>query len=220
MLHRNMTTLYTMPDDKGANPDTQQTDKEGENKGAEKLFTQEEINRLMANEKRQGKASAEKAILEALGVSNVDEIKAIVEAKRKADESAKSETEKLAEALAQKDRELAEVKQKAELAEKRRIEAIRDSAIRNALNDAHDTDTALLAFQTKNGAAIESLIDDNGNVDTKELEKLTSTFRSANAYLFKGTGKGSPSNSDGRLLKPNAEIEKAARQAIREKFKF
>lgn len=219
MLHRNMTMLYTMPDDTGANPDTQQP-KEGDNKSAEKLFTQEEVNRLTAKEKREGKASAEKAILEALGASNVDEIKAIVEAKRKADESAKSETEKLAEALAQKDRELAEAKQQAVEAEKRRLEAIRDSAIRHALADVHDAEIALLAFQSKYSAAIETLLNEAGQVDDKALGQLVAEFRSQNAYLFKGSGKGSPSNSDGRLLRPNEEIAKAAKAEIKRKFNF
>lgn len=221
MLYRNMNTLYTMPDDKGANPDTQQDkDKEGQ-ASAEKLFTQEDLNRLAAKEKREGKASAEKAILETLGAASLDEIKAIIEAKRKADESAKSETEKLMEALAQKDKELLEAKQKAEQAEKRRIEAIRDTAIRNALNDdAHDIDSTLLVFHAKNAAAIESLLDENGNVDSKELEKLSSQFRSQNAYLFKAGQKGSPSNSEGRLLKPKEEVAKEIEKDIRKKLRF
>lgn len=223
MLYRTMQMLF-QSDDNGVStlppPETSQDRKEDSGDEEKITITHKELGRIAAKEAKTAKASAEKAILEALGLSTVDEIKAIVEAKRKADESAKSETEKLLEALAQKDKELLETKQKAEQAEKRRLEAIRDSAIRNALNDAHDTDTALLAFQTKNGAAIEALLDENGVVDAKELEKLVSTFRNGNAYLFKGTGKGSPSNNDGRVMRPNEEIAKAARQEIREKFKF
>lgn len=222
MQFRNMRSLYNADSTEGTTTTTQ-TDTQQQQNGNEekpKLFTQEELSKVAAKEAREAKAKAEKAILEALGLSTVDEVKAIVEAKRKADESAKTAEEKLREELAQKDKELLEAKQKAEQAEKRRLEAVRDNAIRNALSDAHDSESTLLVFQSKNAAAIDGLLDESGNVDTKELDKLVAEFRAKNGYLFKGNAKGSPSNADGRFLKPTGEIEKEARAEIKRKFNF
>lgn len=212
--------LYTADDNSG-NPTQTQEDNKGKTEPEKpRLFTQEEVDRIAAKEKREGKQSAEKGLLERLGVTNEDEIKALLEAKRKADETAKSAEDKLKEELAQKEKELLEAKQNAAIAEKRRLEAIRDNAIRNALLNAHNVNTAVLAFREENKQALEGLLDENGDVDTKELERLIAEFRAKNAYLFKGDSKGSPSNADGRLLKPDSEVKKELQSEIQRKLRW
>lgn len=197
------TTTQTQEDNKGRT----ETEKP-------KLFTQEDLDRIAAKEKREGKQSAEKALLERLGASNEDEVKALLEAKRRADESAKSETERLTEALAQKDKELAEAKTAAANAEKLRLIERRDSALRSLLSTAHDVDVSLMSLQAKHASEIDALLDESGALDSKAAEKLVTEFKAKNAYLFKGDGKGSPSNAEGRLLTPQAEVQKEVAKQV------
>lgn len=81
----------------------------------EKTFTQEDLNRIAAQEKRQGAAS----ILKALGFESEEKAKEYLDAKRKEDEEKKGDLEKAkdAEELAKKAK--AEAEAKADLLEKR-----------------------------------------------------------------------------------------------------
>jgi hypothetical protein len=223
MLSRSniLLNLYEENADKGnPTPATSQDKNEDKGRTYTEAELQAEISRIASKEKKEGKSSAEKAFLEALGVTNLDEVKAIVEAKRKADESAKTEAEKLTELLAQKDREIAEAKALAEKAESlRRIEK-RNAGIRALISDAHDADSVLVILETRLQASIEALMNEAGEFDQKEADKLIGEFRAKNAYLFKGQGKGSPSNSDGRLLKPDEEVKKQAKKEMAGKFRI
>jgi predicted component of type VI protein secretion system len=224
MLSRNnmLLNLYEENADKGnPAPDTSQANKT-EDKG--KTYTQAELDaelsRVGAKEKREAKATTEKALLERLKATSFEELESLIEAKRKADESAKSETEKMQELLAQKDREIAEAKAEALKAESlRRIEK-RNSGIRALVQDAHDVDGVLVILESKFQASIEALMNDAGEFDDKEALKLITEFRAKNAYLFKGQGKGSPSNADGRLLKPDEEVRKQAAKEMGGKFRI
>lgn len=221
MLSRN-NLLLRATDENGGQP----TDTPQDNKGKEapKTYTQEEmqaeLSRIAAKEKREGKQAAEKAFLEALGVSNLDEIKLILETKKKEDESKKTELQKLQDALALKDKEILEAKQLAEKAETQRRLDNRNSQLRNLLLDAHKPETALREFLAEHEKDASALVDESGQFDNKEAEKLINDFRGKNAYLFKGNSKGSPSNSEGRLLKPDSEVKKELQADIQRKLKW
>lgn len=62
-----------------------------------RTFTQEEVTRMMAREKSQGREAAERALSEELGVS-LDDAKSIIKAARDAEEAAKSEAQREKEA--------------------------------------------------------------------------------------------------------------------------
>jgi hypothetical protein len=222
MLSRKLNTLhnlYLYAEDAtdSATTDTQQ-DKTGQGTDG-KTFTQDDLDKHIASAKKAGKSSALKDYFAELGLDDTG-LKALI-AKSKADDDAKkTEAEKLTELLAQKDKEIAEAKAEAQKAESlRRIEK-RNAGIRALIADAHDADSVLVILETKFQAPIEALMNEAGEFDAKEAEKLIAEFRTKNAYLFKGQGKGSPSNSDGRLLKPEAEIKKELEAEIRKKIRF
>lgn len=221
MLSRNMRYfLLSDNDDKGANPETPQAQDKGDKKEAEKLFSQDDLNRIGKKEKAEGKAAAEKAFLDLLGVSSIDELKNVMEAKRKAEDAEKSELEKLQEELNRSKQEAAEAKQAAEKAESQRRLDNRNSQLRNLLLDAFEPQSALLLFLSKHEKDASALVDEAGQFDSKEAEKLIAVFKTGNAYLFKGQSKGSPSNAEGRLLSPATEVRKEAAKEIRKKFNF
>jgi len=61
-------------------------------------FSQEEVTRIAAREKDEGERAATRRLLEAAGVKDADELKAIVEAARKRDEAELSEAQRSAKA--------------------------------------------------------------------------------------------------------------------------
>lgn len=96
---------------------------EGGEGAKDKTFTQEQLNKFLAKEKAQGKAAgkaeAERALAETLGVS-VEEAKAIISKAKEAEDATKSEAEK-ERAKAAKEREAAEAEKRA--AANERLEA-------------------------------------------------------------------------------------------------
>lgn len=72
-----------------------------------KTYTQDEMNRIAAKEKKEGRKAAEKSLLESLGVQDADEAKAVLEQFRTQQEEAKSEIQREKEA-AQRATQLAE----------------------------------------------------------------------------------------------------------------
>lgn len=74
-----------------------------EGEGADKVFTQEELNRIAAREKAQGRAAAEKQLAEDLGVT-IEEAKAIITAHREQEEANKTEHQKAMEDAAERQR--------------------------------------------------------------------------------------------------------------------
>jgi hypothetical protein len=85
-----------------------------------KNFSQDDVSRIAAKEKGEGRNAGRKEILDELGVTDLEDIKAIIKAKEEAEQAAMSEAQK-AQAAAEKARGEAEA-QKAE-ATKIRFEA-------------------------------------------------------------------------------------------------
>lgn len=79
----------------------------GAGSGEDKVFTQEELNRIAAREKAQGRAAAEKQLAEDLGV-DIEEAKAIITAHREQEEAQKTEHQKAMDAAAEKQRKAEE----------------------------------------------------------------------------------------------------------------
>lgn len=92
------------------------SDPGGDPGGGDKTFTQEEVNRMMAREKSQGRDAAMRELSETLGVT-VDEAKEIVQTHQQREEEQMSEAEK-AKAAAERERQEAEA-EKAKAARER-----------------------------------------------------------------------------------------------------
>lgn len=90
-------------------------------------FTQEDLDRIAGESRKDGRASAEKELLKGLGVENLDAVKAVIEAAKKAEEDQKTELQK-AQDEAARAREEAEAAKA--VARNSRIESALDIALR------------------------------------------------------------------------------------------
>ncbi len=96
----------------GGAPASEQTPDAGANGG--KTFTQEEVNQLVGNARKDGRSSAEKALLEGLGLKSTDDLKGIVQAARDTEEKNKTELQKAQDAASDANNALEEQKRQRE----------------------------------------------------------------------------------------------------------
>jgi hypothetical protein len=210
--------LYEVDSTNGTATDTQPT-KAGQAE-PEKLFSQEDLDKHMGSARKAGKETAIKALLEELELDSPDTLKTLVKRLKEKEESEKSEAQKLADKLVQAEKDLQAEKQARLDSEKLRLLDKRDSVLKALLSNAHDSEGVLIILKAKYADKVASLILDNGEVDSKEAEKLVSDYKANNAYQFKGDSKGSPSNAEGRLLKPQSEVNKEVEKDIQRKLRW
>ena len=106
------------------------TDNDAGKKENEKAFTQEQVNRMMAKEKNEGK----KSVLKSLGFADEDEAKKAMALFKAMVDSQKTEQEKSEEEMAKKDKELSELKVKAEEAENKLL-CLQNGVDKDAIDD-------------------------------------------------------------------------------------
>lgn len=176
--------------DEGQNGDGQANGDEGskgnengsgeQNKNTEKTFTQQQVNDMMAKEKKQGK----QAMLNALGFKSEQEAKDSISLLKALQESQKSEEQKQEEAkkAALEDKEKAE--QRAILAESKL------TCIENGVNKESVEDVLTIAMsKVSDDKTLESVI-----ADMKKEKRYTSFFVDGNEGGSNGTGT-TPSHS-------------------------
>jgi hypothetical protein len=202
----------------GTTTDTQPT-KTGQSV-EEKLFTQAEIDKLVGSTRKAARETGKKELLEELGIDSLDTLKNFLKAQKEKEESEKTEAQKALDKLAEMQKQLETERQARVEAEKLRFIEKRDGVLRALLATAHDPDGVLILLKAKHADKVEALLGESGDVDSKEAEKLVSEYRAANAYQFKADSKGSPSNADGRLLKPIESVREEVRKEIKQKFNF
>jgi hypothetical protein len=116
-----------MPEDPEHKPDPKEED-DG-SKPPPKTFTQEEVNRMMAKEKNDGRRSATNEILEKFGVKTVEEAEAILQKMRDSEEAEKTEAQKAKEAA---EKEKAEAEKERQSAKRDRLETKIERALLKA----------------------------------------------------------------------------------------
>lgn len=154
-----------------------------QNKNTEKTFTQQQVNDMMAKEKKQGK----QAMLNALGFKNEQEAKDSINLLKALQESQKSEEQKQEEAkkAALEDKEKAE--QRAILAESKL------TCIENGVNKESVEDVLTIAMsKVSDDKTLESVI-----ADMKKEKRYTSFFVDENEGGSNGTGT-TPSHSSSK----------------------
>lgn len=134
---------------------------------AEKTFTQSEVNRMMANEKRDGKRAGKRELLDELGFDDVEDLRKKLDAVNDAEDAAKSDAQRAQE---EADAEKAKAKKAREDAERERHEARVERAIIKAGGDPDNEksvsritrllDIEVGADSDEIAAAVESLKDD------------------------------------------------------------
>lgn len=135
----------------GAEQQEGQGGQQQEEKPEEKQFTQTELNKLLAAEKRQGKNSVYKE----LGFKDAADAKAQLEALKKFQDSQKTAEEKAA--AAQKELEQLKTSKDAELAlMSAKLEAVKLGVLPNALDDF----AALAASKLAGGQELKDIVED------------------------------------------------------------
>lgn len=132
------------------------------NGGAEKTFTQEDLNRIAAQEKRQGVAS----VLKALGFEKEDDAKAFVEKYREVEDNKKDDLTKVQEQLETEKKAKEEAERKADLIEKK----LKVASLGVAADKIEDVVTLALAKVT----------------DSKDFETALEDLKTSYSMLFEG----------------------------------
>lgn len=181
-------------------------------KTGDKGVPQDRVNQLVGDARKEGRAAAMADLLKELGVEKVEEAKSVLQAKREADDAAKSELEKAQGALADAQKKAADAEaalQKEQ--QERRIEK-RDGAIKDALLKARSTapEDVLIIMQTRFPDMVTATLKEDGTLDTKAIEALVTKAKAERKQDFTGGGPGIPSNSGGRNSTQNNQDKDAA----------
>lgn len=144
--------------------------------GATGTVTQEQATAAATRAAAEARRKAIKDVAETLGMS-VDEAKTFIADKQAADEQAKSEEQKRADALAERER-------KAEERERETAQRERNAAIREALAEAGATGQEL------KDAAVLIAADLAADADDDAIKTAVDDLKKRREELFKGTGGG------------------------------
>ena len=151
-------------------------DTKDENKNDEpKTYTTEELQTMMAKEKRQGKASGKSELLKELGIEDVEEFKKNLDAFNKYQESQKTAEEKANDKINQA------TKEKTSAEEKLKIAEAKVEAMKKGVNPEYVDDVITLALAKK--------------TDEEELSDVIESMKETHKMYFenvtedkKGTG--------------------------------
>lgn len=142
-----------------------------------------DLQRIAAEEKRQGKRSGERGVLEALGVDNVDAAKELIAAAKKQREAEESEAQR-AKREAEEARQTAD-RERAEAAAERRQSSLERALVRQGVND-DDLDDAVLL--------LDRGLDKDADADA--ILDAAKKLKERRAELF--DGEAPPSSGSGR----------------------
>lgn len=224
MLSRNF--VYNADDTATGNatstptPDTQQAtngSNAGEKVVEEKLFTQADLNRIAAKEAKDAKAKALENVLKDLGIEDLNQAKAIIEAQKKKEDAEKTAAQKLAEQLQALQAQLESEKQERAKIELQSKLDKRDSSVLALLVDARNPSDVLALLKLRH-SNLDNLMDESGKFDAVEADKIIAEFRKDNPYQFKDTkSPGSPSNAGGKFLNPQDKVVQEVQAELRRK---
>lgn len=214
MIFRNalQNHLYEVDSTLGTPPPTPETVQEkAKDKDEVVSMTVDQLKRINAKEAKDAKAATEKAILEGLGVSSLDEIKTMLSAQREKQEAEKTESQKLNERLALLEKQSAEKDAKLQEVETQRRADKRDSSIISLLQGKTvDPNQVLILLKATHGAKLNDLLKEDGSFDKDAAINLIAEYQKTNGHLFKDERQGSAmSNRDGRAKSPLKDKEKA-----------
>lgn len=167
-------------------------------------FTTSALNARLERERRK----TENDLLAKLGIESVESLQSLVKLQRESEEAKKSEQEKLQGKLDALQADLEKERLARQTIEKQRLDDKRDSELRSLLGKAHDANKVLALIKLDHAEAVTALLDESGNFDKDKASALITEYQKGNAYLFKDTSPGVPSNNDGRVPEPNKDAKK------------
>ena len=223
--------MFFAPDDPGNGQQTASEDEKkaanaNANGGGNAGTSQADLDRQFAERAKRAAEAERKRLLEALGVQDEDSLKAIIEAKRKADDEAKTELQKQADKAAAAEAQAAKLKAEADA----QVAALRTRLLESEIKIAaaaavtdKDGKVTRAAFRADALPAVIALID-RGEIAEEEgtykgIDKALEKLAKAHAYMLeavapgnqpKGTPKSSgkqPPTNDDQETKPSSRFE-------------
>lgn len=186
-------------------------------------FTQDDLNRIAADSRKAGRASADKALLEDLGIDSLDTVKALLEDAKKHKEAEMSEAEKANAELERLNAEHDALVEELEATKTSHLQGQRDTHIKEHLlaNGAKAEDIAnllILINATMASDKVALFDEDKPTPETARLEAFTKQVQGNYAMYFGSAGAGSPA-IDGAARNPSPAIGKdEALKEIKKKF--
>lgn len=179
-------------------------------------FTQADVDRIVGERAKRAQETARKALLEDLGLSDVDSLKSLVEDARKRKEADMTEAEKARAELEKAQAKIQEAQAELARMKAQQIESARASTIKRALQSsgAQDVDELHILINAQKSDALNAIFSDGGtDADDAKLQAFVKQAQSDYARYFASAGAGSPSNAGG--ISPTSKA-KALQEAQRE----
>jgi hypothetical protein len=161
-------------------------------------FTQADVDRIAGDTRQKGRDAGMAEVLKALGVDSLGDAKAMVDAKREADDAAKSDLEKAEAESERLTKELEAAKSEREKLEADMRNERRNHAVLAKLSDAEHPADVLLWLEANKADDLSAAMDDDGAIDDKVVEKLVQVARKERPNFFPAKGPGTPSHSGGK----------------------
>lgn len=206
----------TPPDTPNAStPETSPGKTEGD---SEATFTQADIDRIAARTRQETRDAERKKVLEDIGASSFDDLKALVTEYRKRKEDEMSELEK-AQAEIEKARKKAEDAEKrvAEMQQERLAARRRDAFLKAVrASGGRDVEDLHILVEAKHRDDYLAVFDDEAKPDDGKMKSFIKQVQSDHPAYFGSAGGGSPSNADGQTPRGSG-LTPDIQQAIRQK---
>lgn len=172
-------------------------------------FSQDDVNKVAAKARTEGKQAALKALLEELGLESPDTLKTLVKTAKEQQEAQLSEADKLRKQLEKAEAEMkakddAIAKQQQATQLERRNNAV-ITALQGLKTPARKPQDVVILMDAK--GLLTDLLKEDGTVDAAAVTRTVEAFQKENPEFFSPTSPGSPSNQGGRTPAPDSTIK-------------
>lgn len=179
-------------------------------------FTQEDIDRIAGDARKEGRTKAIKDLLSELGFEKADDLKSLIADARKRQEAELSEVDK-----AKKEAEVETKRREALEAELNQVRAEQrqdrlERAVEVALQAANAKRPKDVLDLMKVRGKLDGLLTDEGQVNDKAVTAAIADFKKDNAEYFGSFAPGSPSNAGAKPPSPSEKDLEAARQQLKQ----
>lgn len=157
----------------GAAPNDPDDDKGGkdddEDKGGDRTFTQDDVNRMMTSEKRQGRDAGQRELLDSLGFKDADEATAYLQRVRKQEEDNLTDQQRREREIESKETQAE--RERREAAEEKHTSRMERALIRRGV-DEDDLDDAvvLLSRNVKQGDDLDTIAEAADSLKERRAE--------------------------------------------------
>lgn len=180
--------------------------------------TQADIDRIISERLKRDRQVQEEKRKERFGGLSDDEMLALIEKQRKADEAALSETQKLQAQIEAANRKAQEAENKYQEMQARVLNEQRRNVFESAITASGGTNAKRLYMlvQAEKGTEFTALFGDDATVDDGKLKAFVKQVQADFPEYFGNSGAGSPSNSNG--VAPNSQNNDELAKQLKKKF--